>query len=371
MKKILVIEDQKILREELLDLLTLEKFRAIGAENGEVGLELAQNEQPDLILCDVSMPALDGHGVLLALRQSPTTATIPFIFLTARADKSALRQGMQLGADDYLTKPFTSKELFAAIAAQFRKQDAIFRKTQQTIDKLRDSITLALPHELHTPLSGIMGAADLLIEYYEDLSESEVRDMLQSIRKSADRLYGLTQNFLLQAELELIATNAERVLALRRNQANSVTEAIVDTARSIAQKANREADLHFHLQDAQDVEKGVTVAIAEKHLQKIAQEVIDNAFKFSEAGTTVDITTKLTSDQFCLIVGDRGRGLTPEQIADVGAYMQFERHLHEQQGSGLGLSVARRLTELYGGTLTIDSIPNQHTTIQVRLPLPQ
>ncbi|MDX2213188.1 MAG: response regulator [Oculatellaceae cyanobacterium bins.114] len=361
MTKILVIEDQEALREEIIELLNLEKFQVIGAANGQIGLELAQSKQPDLILCDVTMPALDGHQVLLELRKNTLTATIPFIFLTARTDKADLRQGMQLGADDYLTKPFTRKELLAAIAAQLRKQEAIIRKTQQTIDVLRNNITLSLPHELHTPLSAIISLSEVLLEDCDKQPASDTREMIEMIRGAAEQLYGLTQNFLLQAELELIATNPERIAALRRRQTQSIRQAIADPARSVATKHNRETDLQIDLQDG-------SVAIAEQHLQKIAQEIIDNAFKFSQAGTLVTITTHIKPNEFWLIVSDHGRGMTVEQIASVGAYMQFERRLHEQQGSGLGLSVAKRLTELYGGSVTIKSIPQQQTTVLITLP---
>ncbi|MBD2464181.1 response regulator [Oscillatoria sp. FACHB-1407] len=361
MTKILVIEDQESLREEIIELLGLEQFQVIGAADGRTGLELAQSKHPDLILCDVTMPELDGHEVLSALRQNSLTATIPFIFLTARTDKTDLRQGMQLGADDYLTKPFTRTELLAAIAAQLRKQEAIIRKTQQTIDTLRNNITLSLPHELHTPLSAIISLSELLIEDCDKQPVSETREMLEMIRGSAEQLYGLTQNFLLQAELELIATDSNRIAALRRSKTNHLIRAIAETAESIAQQADRIADLQIHLQDA-------SVAIAEKHLQKIAQEIVDNAFKFSRPGSVVTITTDLKADEFWLVICDRGRGMTPEQVANVGTYMQFERFLHEQQGSGLGLALTKRLAELYGGSLLIESVPNQQTTVRVQLP---
>ncbi len=128
MKKILVIEDEPAVRANILELLELEDFYGIGAENGLIGIVWALEHLPDLIICDVMMPELDGYGVLTTLREEPLTATIPFIFLTAKADKSDLRQGMELGADDYLTKPFTDTELLKAIAARFEKQAAIMQR---------------------------------------------------------------------------------------------------------------------------------------------------------------------------------------------------------------------------------------------------
>lgn len=128
MQKILVIEDELTVRANILELLELENFHVIGAENGLIGVMWALEHLPDLIVCDVMMPELDGHGVLTILRQEPLTATIPFIFLTAMADKSDFRQGMELGADDYLTKPFTDTELLNSIGARLEKQAAIMQQ---------------------------------------------------------------------------------------------------------------------------------------------------------------------------------------------------------------------------------------------------
>ncbi|MDZ8053632.1 MAG: EAL domain-containing protein [Aulosira sp. ZfuVER01] len=125
MTKILVIEDEELVRENLLDLLEAEDFDTIAAANGKIGLNLAFSEIPDLILCDMMMPEVDGYGVLTTLRQDPLTATIPFIFLTAKSAKADFRQGMDLGADDYLTKPFTRAELLSAIVNRLEKQAAL------------------------------------------------------------------------------------------------------------------------------------------------------------------------------------------------------------------------------------------------------
>lgn len=116
MTKILVIEDEETVRENILELLDAEGFEAIAAENGRIGLELAKRYLPDLILCDVRMPELDGYGVLTALRSEVTTTEIPFLFLTAKAAKTDLSYGLELGATAYITKPFTLSELLDAIA---------------------------------------------------------------------------------------------------------------------------------------------------------------------------------------------------------------------------------------------------------------
>ena len=122
-KKILVIEDEPEMRRNLATILKLEKFTALAAENGRTGLDLARREKPDLILCDIMMPELDGHEVVQALRNEPALASIPFIFLTAKGEKSDQRSGMELGADDYLTKPVSKADLLGAIRARLRRAE--------------------------------------------------------------------------------------------------------------------------------------------------------------------------------------------------------------------------------------------------------
>ena len=124
MKKILVIENEAVLVEGILEILEDLGFSGIAAENGSIGVQLAQQHLPDLILCDIMMPKLDGYTVLSILRQNPETATIPVIFISAKAEKSDIRQSRKLGVDDYLTKPFTIAELRDAIAIQLENRTA-------------------------------------------------------------------------------------------------------------------------------------------------------------------------------------------------------------------------------------------------------
>lgn len=121
MKKILVIEDEIFIRENLIELLEIEGFDAIGAENGTQGVQLARERQPDLILCDVMMPELDGYGVLSALREDTVTAMIPFMFLTASADRSNLQRIREMGMNDYILKPFNVDQFLSAIAERLER----------------------------------------------------------------------------------------------------------------------------------------------------------------------------------------------------------------------------------------------------------
>lgn len=123
-KKILIIEDQGTMRRNLALLLEMEGFRVVTAENGRTGLETARRERPDVILCDVMMPEMDGYAVIQSLRGDPDFATIPFLFLTAKGERADVRVGMNFGADDYLTKPVVREDLLAAIEARLARAEA-------------------------------------------------------------------------------------------------------------------------------------------------------------------------------------------------------------------------------------------------------
>src|SRR5829696_5221776 len=125
MKKILLIEDNKDMRENTTEILELANYKVTAAKNGKEGLELANKEKPDLIICDIMMPVLDGYGVLHMLSKKPQTAGIPLIFLTAKAERSDFRKGMEMGADDYVTKPFDDIELLNAIEVRLKKSDVL------------------------------------------------------------------------------------------------------------------------------------------------------------------------------------------------------------------------------------------------------
>lgn len=134
MKKILLIEDNQDVRENTSEILKLAQYDVITAKNGKEGVELAQQEKPDLIICDIMMPILDGHGVLHLLSKQQETSSIPFIFLTAKAERSDMRKGMEMGADDYLTKPFDDVELLNAIETRLKKNDILKKEFTKNIE---------------------------------------------------------------------------------------------------------------------------------------------------------------------------------------------------------------------------------------------
>ena len=363
MKKILVVEDAQSLRKDILEMLGFEGFQAVGAENGLIGVQRAREFLPDLIICDIMMPEMDGYGVLEELRKDSTTATIPFIFLTARTDRTDMRLGMELGADDFLTKPFHAVELLGTVRTRLRKKADIDKQNERKLDEIRENIMMALPHELRTPLNVILGFSDLLMTDSQLMDADRIEVMSRHINLSALRLYRLIENFLIYTHTELVMTDHRQLEYLKANYMVYPRFTIEHSATQKAQESGRPGDLRL---DVREVE---AVGIGEDYMRKIVEELIDNAFKFSSAGTSVCLSTAAEGDFYLLSVTNQGRGMTPQQIALVGAYMQFERRIHEQQGAGLGLVICKRLAELHGGEFSIESTPGGITTVEVRLPL--
>ncbi|HIK13472.1 MAG TPA: hybrid sensor histidine kinase/response regulator [Oscillatoriaceae cyanobacterium M33_DOE_052] len=228
MAKILVIEDEEPIRENLLELLAAENFQAIGAPNGKEGIILAQLEKPDLVICDIMLPELDGYEVLSYLRKNADTEMIPLIFLTSQAERENIRQAMNLGADDYITKPWQSQELLGSIASRLQKHSLWQQHTQQELDSLRQSISNSLPHELKTPLNGILGFAEIMMMEAERLQPAEIRSMAENIKISGERLHRMIKNFLIYAELDILAGNNHTLQSARECSPISVVSWLKD-----------------------------------------------------------------------------------------------------------------------------------------------
>lgn len=361
MTKILVIEDSKDLRDDVVEMLSLEGYVALGAENGNVGVDMAKKEAPDLIICDIMMPEKDGYGVLEELRRDQKTANIPFIFLTAKTDRIDMRQGMVLGADDYLTKPFMVNELLDSIQSQLKKRADLNSLVEKRMEELRENILTALPHEFRTPLNTIIGFSDMLISECQNLKPDQIADWAGHVNIAAHRLYRLVENYLYYTRIEvMLHANSDDLPVEEITQPRAVIEI---QAMKLAQQYQRETEL---LMNVEDVDK---VAIAEQDITKIVRELVDNAFKFSEKDSQVQLSATVNETVYMICVEDQGRGMTADRINQVGAYMQFERDFYEQQGMGLGLMIVKRLVELYHGAMAIDSEVGKYTRICVQLPL--
>lgn len=362
MKKILVIDDEAPLRDLARMALGQQGYEVLETDSGATGVRIARTTLPDLILCDIMMRPLDGYAVLTELHNDPLTAAIPVILITGVPDSSSMRQGMELGADDFLQKPFTAAALCAAVQARLKKAQTFRQQAEQKLSDLRNNISLMLPHELRTPLNGLLAYGEILATESATLPPQEVAEMGRVIYNSSKHLERLIENFLIYAQIELLGTDAQKITALRAGRTSAPSSLVAERARHQAMLVNRTNDLVLELED-------VSIPISEDYLGRIVDELVQNAFKFSPAGSPVTVRLAATPLMAQLSVTDAGRGFSTEHITRVGAYMQFERKLHEQQGLGLGLTIAKRLTELHGGVLSIESERGNRTAAIVKLPI--
>ena len=364
-KRILLIDDSEFNLESTSTLLQFKGYEVITASRGESGVELAVKEIPDLIICDVSMPGMSGYEVVEKIRANKITMNIPFIFLTAYADKSKRREGMEKGADDYLTKPYTKEELFAAIDVQWKKFGNIETKVHEKIETVNRNLSYALPHEFRTVLSQLTSYAYHFQHEAGDINKEDMIDMATDMINSIARLTKITDNFLLFIKLELMADSKDSISQLRARKTVEPCVALEDIVAFACDRNSRFGDVEI-----KHSINDITVAMGTDLFFNATNELVDNALKFSKSGSKVTIDAELTKDNLLkIVISDTGIGMTHEQISNVGAYMQFQRDSYEQQGVGIGLTIAKRIIEMHGGTFKIESEKNIGTSIVFTIPI--
>ena len=362
MKKILIIEDEDMVREGIAELLAAEDYIVYTAENGNKGVLLAQQHIPDLIICDINMPVLNGYQTLELLQEDISTAAIPFIFLTGKSAMDDLRDGMDLGADDYLTKPFKANELFKAVDIRLKKKDIFEKQYEKKYDDLKIRISSVLPQELRRPLNAILTSSQLLVENRETMTDKEINEIQENLHQSASRLDTMISNYLLYVELELISLDSKRKQILRKYSEFDSTGLGAETiVNNLEEKYQRFGDVSNRIDN-------YLIFMVKDHFLKMLEEVIDNAFKYSEPGSNIEIYSGLLAGKYIITIKDSGRGMTEEQFSEIQAFYHFDRNVQEQQGSGLGLAIVQRLAELYGIEIKISSELNKYTEISFIFP---
>jgi signal transduction histidine kinase len=281
----------------------------------------------------------------------------PFILISGTTEREYVRYGMQIGVDDYLTKPFTISELEGTIQARLRRNHNLKSKYDTKMSVLRRNVIYALPHEMRTSLMGILGYAHMLEEAADSFCHKDIIDFAAEINKSGKRLHHVIENYLVFLQLELIACNGRYKDELRHHLTHAMP-VIQAAAEETAARHNRLADLDMRLEQG-------ALRISTENLRKILVELTDNAFKFSDAGTPVKVRFVRKGKKYVLQVRDYGRGMSQEEMDQIGAFMQFDRVIQEQPGVGLGLVISRRLAELHCGDFEVTSYVGQGTLARI------
>ena len=361
-KKILLIEDEPKILKDLKKTLELCNYEPICCSNGFDGLENATTMQPDLIISDIMLPEIDGFEILSSLQKNPATSTIPFLFLSAKTERKYIREGMKLGADDFITKPYDIDELIQAIEIRLKKKENNEDQYSKKMKMLQSSINRALPHELRTPLSLILGYSDYILKKIEFIPQGELVEMVENIYDAAKRLNRIFENYLFFANLETISSNPAEFNKLRGKKIISAESIICDVVSFQAEKVQRDKDLRLSLVDSE-------LYIPEDIFIKMIEEIIDNCLKFSSDDTYIEIKSYIENNHYFITFTDYGRGMAEEQIKNIGAYIQFERKIYEQQGTGLGMAIVKKIIKMFRGTFAIESEPNKYTTVIISIPL--
>lgn len=362
--RILVIEDEKNIRENIQELLEAKGYTVRTAAHGKQGVLDAIDFRPNLIVCDVMMPKMDGFKVLEYIRKTSIVQNTPFIFLTARVDKTDIRQGMDLGADDYITKPFTSKELLKAIETRLKRQEKVISQYAKVKHELDTTVFAAYYHEFNTPLHGIIGGLNLLLNARSTFSEKQIQDLLFSILKSGLRLNHSLANLMMFEEIKRAEVYTELLSMFtnglaKANWPQKVKGELLTMAKEIY---NRAGDLDLQLEPTE-------ILINVEYLQRLILELVDNALKFSKPGDAVQVIGKRVDEEYVLEIIDKGRGFHLESLDHIQPFKQFNRKKFEQQGLGIGLYLVKRIVDFNQGEMKIISFEGEGTRVVINIPV--
>lgn len=353
-----IIDDDAPLGAALSAGLEAYGYRAVFSTSASEGWTVAHSQPPDLILCDINMPGKNGHRFLQELRADPELADCQFVFMTGNPGFAQPRKGMDLGADDFLLKPFTLETLMACVEARLRRKEISQQKEAAVVGELRASLHKWLPHEFFTPLTGILGFAEMLDQDFATLQPAEIREATRGILQSGQRLHRTLRNYL---------------FTLDRLNEDSDSPFPVLSAAAVAQQFDRGARAAAVRHEQRERDLGLDLATTPlsggaQEMALLAEELTENAFSFSRPGTPVRVTAQRVGANLQLTVSDAGRGMTAQQLKAFSAFRQFERPSLEQQGLGLGLFIVRQIVRRLEGQLHIDSRPGHGTTCTVTLP---
>jgi two-component system sensor histidine kinase/response regulator len=353
-----IIDDDAPLGAALTAGLEVYGYQAVFSASAAEGWTAAHHHRPDLILCDINMPGKNGHRFLEDIRADPALANCQFVFMTGNAVFAHPRAGMNLGADDFLLKPFTLEELVSCVSARLRRREISLQQETSVVNELRASLHKAMPHEFFTPLNGILGYAEMLDQDWATLGPPDIREALQGILNSGQRLHRTLRNYL----FTLDRLNPDSDTPFPVLSAATVTQLLESGIKAaLPRHRSRRKDLTVEL-------AAIPLSAGPQELPLMVEELVDNALNFSTPGTPVHLTARRVGNKLQLSVSDRGRGMTSQQLKAIGAFRQFERPTFEQQGLGLGLFIVRQIVRRLDGQLHIHSLPGQGTTCVVSLP---
>jgi len=347
---ILVIEDEKGLRHNLKDILELNNFTVHTANNGVEGLTKALAINPDLILCDIMMPILDGYGFLEQIKKTKL-AGIPIVFLTAKAEKGDARFGMNLGADDYITKPFTVKEVVDSVKTRLEKSKYIKEKIITSSNKSTYELSKLLNgHEIRTPLNIISGMTILLNDLVSSENRTEANQITKHAQNSLFNLTNIINNIYL---FEMLKSEFDENIFIPNSNIN-----ICNNIKNISQEFDRK--VLFNLDDTLFTNNKLIYLI-----NYIYVELVFNAIKFSTKSDLIIASNSIENNQMIISVKNYGSTLKCDPKL-LKPFNKFSDRM-DISGMGLGLYNINQIAIKLGGEMKISS-KNNVTEVEFFLP---
>jgi signal transduction histidine kinase len=367
--KILLIEDEAMLRAEVAEWLDFEGYEIYTAEDGLVGIEMALRHLPDLIVCDIMMPHLDGYGVLFELRSNSKTMNTAFIFTTAKVTHDDLRKGMTSGADDYLTKPYSRAELLQAIQTRVEKKAANEQQHQAEVAQLHAALgeeheqrllkarmVAMFSHDFRNPLASIMASVSLMRDYADRMDEGGRLKHLNRVDGSVRQLIQMLDDMLFMAQMDSMSFKVDLELLY----AEQFVEHIVKEFQLIY------AESHLIRFESNLGEK---VLSDSRLMRQITANLISNAIKYSPNSKEVCVSFNRKDRQYILAVKDLGIGISESDQARLFNSFQRGSNVGGIKGTGLGLAIVKQAVDLLGGSVQLESQLGRGTTVTVFLPI--
>jgi signal transduction histidine kinase len=369
MTKILVIGGDTNSIDDIMAWLVAGGYEAISTNEAIQSVEYAIRYQPDLIICDISMPRLDGFGVLLEIRANPVTSDIPFIFLAANSSFDAIDHVISFGADDYVSKPFTNEVLLQAVQARLEKKIRTERDFKREIEHLEQALTVEheqrllkvklvamFAHDFRNPLSVILSSNSLLRNYADTMEESRRIIHMNRVDASVRQLVQMLDELLMVAQIEI------GVLEFKPQMLNvgHLLTSIVDEFQAIYSETYHIL-FENHFPDESYVDPRL--------FRQIVSNLISNAIKYSPHGSEVRVKLDKHEEQFRLMVQDQGIGI---QGADqVRLFNVFQRASNADNiaGTGLGLAIVKQAVDFHGGSIDLESEVGTGTIFTVKIPI--
>lgn len=367
--RILVVENEEVMLHGIREVLERENYEVMTALNGQEGLAVLRDTgiEPDLILSDIMMPGMDGYEFIEAVREQLNWVNVPFIFLTAKTERKDHNKARELGADDYLHKPFQIDELILAVSSKIKLQERRKTDREKEVQTLKNNIMTIFHHELRTPLTYVIGYSDLLQSNPDTVDPNQLRYLMGKIDKGAQRLRNLIENFIMLVELQTHNAAENFKLNFKVTDYKQLFHTLIRDYEEITQSES----LNFVV----DIDPGTPAVLSNgDYLTKVMDCLLDNAVKFSDEGDSIRFRTRRYVNpkqqvfaSFQII--DEGLGIAPDVMSKIfEPFFQAVRHKNEHPGTGSGLAIAKGLVDLHHGTIHVKSELGEGSVFTVLIP---